>query len=254
MLEIIRSTFPIRRKLFIFSDEPSLEAGLFTSYHQCLSTQDKAGFKRYPFFTKLITISDPDFDQAFSRNARYGIRKAKSEGLYCTAFTDFSTFVSIYNRFVEHKKLDRPLTVKELKAYGDNLVLRAACSLDGSILTVHSYICDPSIARVRAFHSASRMHDPTISREQRSVIGRANIFLHASDMLHFREQGYATYDLGGYTVGTHDEALAGINKFKDNFGGTLVEESAYVPYWIHWFRALRDRSHRLFRRPHKRTH
>lgn len=239
MIEIKRSTFPIPRKLFIFSDKPSLSAGLFNSYHQCLSTQERTAFKRYPFFTKLIDLSDPDFDRAFSRNVRYCIRRATSEGISCAISTDYTAFVSLYQRFLKQRNLTSPLTEAMLAAYGPALLLRTASTGGGDVLAVHSYICDSSIGRVRALHSASRLHDPTISNEERSAIGRANVFLHWSSMVYFRDHGYATYDLGGYAVDTQDHALGGVNKFKDNFGGTLVEESNYVPYWIYFSREIR---------------
>lgn len=240
MLQITSSRFPVPRKLYLFAEQPSLTSGLFASYRQSFCTHSCIGFKRHPFFTKTVDISTPDFDVDFSKNARYGIRKAKAAGVFAKTITDYDLFASFYNRFTVEKKLDSFLASKTLKKYADNLVLRAACLETQQVLVVHSYICDRSSAIVRAFHSASSIHDPKLDTKERTVIGWANVFLHYADMQFFREQGFATYDLGGYAVGPGHESLVGVNKFKDNFGGTLVEQSHFDPYWVYMLKAARD--------------
>ena len=49
------------------------------------------------------------------------------------------------------------------------------------------------------------------------------------DMIYFKKEGYAIYDFGGYAYGTNNPDLIGINNFKDQFGGELVEESNFSP-------------------------
>jgi lipid II:glycine glycyltransferase (peptidoglycan interpeptide bridge formation enzyme) len=51
-------------------------------------------------------------------------------------------------------------------------------------------------------------------------------------MLYFKEKIYLEYDFGGYAFGTSNAKLQGINKFKDSFGGELVEQSNYIPFLI----------------------
>jgi lipid II:glycine glycyltransferase (peptidoglycan interpeptide bridge formation enzyme) len=40
----------------------------------------------------------------------------------------------------------------------------------------------------------------------------------------FRSEGIATYDLGGWYTGRQDQAKLGINVFKEQFGGRVVQE------------------------------
>lgn len=248
MLEITRSTFPLSRRLYYFAEAPSLSSGLFNSYRQSFCTEPRIGFKRQPFFTKIVDISTPDFDVNFSKNARYGIRKAKAAGIVAKTISDYDLFVNLYNKFTEQKSLDSFLAPQALKRYGATLVLRAAYLEAEHILVVHSYICDRSLAIVRALHSASSIHDPSLDARQRTVIGWANVFLHYADMKFFREQGFTTYDLGGYAIGPGHESLSGVNKFKDNFGGTLVEQSHFDPYWVYFLKSAMIKIRRFLQR------
>ena len=59
-------------------------------------------------------------------------------------------------------------------------------------------------------------------------MGRANRFLHLEAIKLFKKDGYSLYDLGGYAKNTTDPVMIGINKFKDSFGGRLLEESHYL--------------------------
>jgi len=57
----------------------------------------------------------------------------------------------------------------------------------------------------------------------RNLVGRANKYLTVKNILHFKEEGYKTFDFGGYAKDTSDESLKGINNYKLLFGGTVVE-------------------------------
>lgn len=56
----------------------------------------------------------------------------------------------------------------------------------------------------------------------RNLIGRANRFHHWQDMLRFKQAGIRVYDFGGWYQGTTDTEKLGINRFKAEFGGTVV--------------------------------
>ncbi|NDF01518.1 MAG: hypothetical protein EB034_25115, partial [Verrucomicrobia bacterium] len=64
--------------------------------------------------------------------------------------------------------------------------------------------------------------------------------LHFRDMTWLREQGFKTYDFGGYAANTADPALQHINEFKDSFGGELVEESNYASAAISLLRRVKS--------------
>jgi lipid II:glycine glycyltransferase (peptidoglycan interpeptide bridge formation enzyme) len=50
-----------------------------------------------------------------------------------------------------------------------------------------------------------------------------NRCLHWNDMRWFKREGIPTYDLGGWYNGIQDEEKLRINKFKEEFGGTIVK-------------------------------
>jgi lipid II:glycine glycyltransferase (peptidoglycan interpeptide bridge formation enzyme) len=54
------------------------------------------------------------------------------------------------------------------------------------------------------------------------LVGRANRYLHWQDLLRLRESGCTALDLGGWHPGDDTELLK-INKFKEEFGGKVVE-------------------------------
>jgi hypothetical protein len=95
----------------------------------------------------------------------------------------------------------------------------------------HSYLIDSELKIVRLLHSASMIHDLE-DKSFKGFVGRANRYLHYQDMVNFKEKGFLKYDFGGYALGTENVALQGINKFKDGFGGYLVEQSNYTPMLI----------------------
>jgi lipid II:glycine glycyltransferase (peptidoglycan interpeptide bridge formation enzyme) len=77
--------------------------------------------------------------------------------------------------------------------------------------------------RVSLLHSASVLPSES-DADLRAIIGRANRRLHWEDMVFFRSEGVATYDLGGWYIGQRDQRKLGINIFKEQFGGRVVQE------------------------------
>jgi len=68
----------------------------------------------------------------------------------------------------------------------------------------------------------------------RNLIGRANKYLTVTDINYFKEQGFKTFDFGGFAKDTENESLKGINNYKLQFGGELVRCTNYYSfnYWI----------------------
>ena len=54
------------------------------------------------------------------------------------------------------------------------------------------------------------------------------------NIIRFKEEGYKTFDFGGYVVDTIDKGLLWINNYKLQFGGKIVACKDYysVPYWL----------------------
>jgi hypothetical protein len=83
---------------------------------------------------------------------------------------------------------------------------------------------DPAESRARFLYSSSGRFEGSNS----ALVGRANRWCHWKDMLHLREHGIRTYDLGGIAVGAEAAAVSGINDFKIRFGGTTVREDHWL--------------------------
>lgn len=87
-------------------------------------------------------------------------------------------------------------------------------------MVIHFYLVDDSISRARLMWSA---------RDLESDTSRFNKLLHWKDLLHLKNSlKMKTYDFGG--LGMNKEEVAGIDRFKMHFGGTVVTE-----YDFHWF-------------------
>jgi len=238
MLSFIKSTNPVSRKLILYSENPSLKDGFLNEYMQASGTQTVFGFKRYPKYTKLIDISDDLFKNAFSKTTLYEIRRANQDNLLFGTSDDVNSFVVYYNKFLDEKKLPGSLSSADVNKYGSAFIIRFAKLPESQLAVYHTYLYDNSTKRVRLLHSVSDIHDQSITPDQKAVLSRANRVLHYEDMLYFKEKGCLTYDFGGYAFNTKDKSLAGINSFKDNFGGVLIEESNYEPYVFYTLKKL----------------
>ncbi len=216
-----------------FSPRPSpADACRLVHYVQSPCREWIAGFRREPFSTLVVQL-DADEEgllAACKRNTRYEVQRAAREGAIAAAETDWSRFVKFYNVFAERKGLvaldgARP-------AYKEVITVRKVTH-GGVELVMHSYLVDRGIGRARLLHSASLLHGLTESAA-RATVGRANRFLHYEDMLYFKRLGLQTYDFGGYAHDAIGGDLVTINRFKQGFGGRLLEETNYtsVPLWL----------------------
>jgi hypothetical protein len=207
-----------------FSENPTFQ--LFRSYIQSPVMKDIPGMKRSHFYTIFIDLSN---DEEFllsemDKGTSYEIRRAKKEGIQFKAGGDLSEFVDFFNLFASSKGIEG--TSLNYVQFEPQMRITKAY-LGEEILVMHSYVEDER--RGRLCMSASRVTKADDPKKDRALIGYANRFLHFQDMLMFKSEGKAIYDFGGYAKGTEDQALSGINQFKINFGGKIVEEFNYRP-------------------------
>ena len=216
-------------------------------YVQSSWTRPYPGFVREAFSTKLIDLSQSEgeiFTQ-FHKNTQYKIRRAEREGIACDFDVALGEFVDFYNGVAATAGWDR-IRGALLESAGANRRLTAAREPTGT-LAMHSYIVDPAEARVRLWHSAS-IQGQESSSERRNLVGRANRLLHFRDMLHFKQAGFALYDFGGYATDLNDHKKQAINRFKDGFGGRIVNESNFHSYGLCLRMLVREGLARLDRR------
>jgi hypothetical protein len=187
----------------------------------------RAGYYREAFYTKVIDISAPIsvFESAFDQKTNYEIRRAIKDGVTTGVEPNLRRFTRFYNLFAQTKQLS-PLT-SNFNSYQPCLVITKA-TFGQEDIVMHAYITDSNLGKVRLLHSASLFRNEH-SSQLKAVIGRANRLLHLKDMCFFKDQGFKTYDLGGYAHDTSNDVLIRINQFKDSFGGVLIQECDYLP-------------------------
>jgi hypothetical protein len=226
-----------------FADKPLASDSYKLVYHyHCKHLGPLKGVTRERKFTKLLDISiDEDkLMAAFGKTTRYEVRRAgNSDELQFGLVSNWETFLKYYNGFAALKEMPE-MDPTILRSYWPHCVVTEAC-FEGQPLVMHTYVVDPVASRINLTYSATHFRGE-VDRELRRKQGRANRWLHHQDMLHFKREGYACYDFGGYAFETTDKSLQAVNEFKDSFGGELVEESNYTSRalgWLRWVKSLR---------------
>lgn len=230
--------FSYRLKLF-YETPLAADCIRFAQYNATKETGSILGFKRYPFFTKLIdlAISPEALLMQCRKNTKYEIKRAEKEGVRFEIEHDPDIFMEFYSAFARSKNTAKDIIemgVDYIAHYKGNITITKAV-IDNEVLAMHSYVLDRAGGRARLLHAASLFRDET-DAQRRSLVGRANRFLHFQDMIYFKEHGVKTYDMGGYAHNTDDPELRSINDFKDSFGGELVEESIYISFPLYLLR------------------
>lgn len=244
MIKVVRSTpFLVKKKEAWFGDKPQL-SGFFNTFY-IMPSYDKItfGYKRVPLYTKIIRLDNYDHESllhSFDKHTICKIKKAIKDGILFEIEPSYDSYIDFYNSFAGGKGLKK--IGSEIKEYSDNFLITKAV-YNKETLVMHSYLYDFTIKRTLIIHSASLYRDEYDS-SKRSLIGRANRFLHYQDMLFFLQKGFVTYDLGGYAYQTKSPERIRINEFKDSFNGQLVREYNYYPAWKYIYDALRGLSKR----------
>jgi lipid II:glycine glycyltransferase (peptidoglycan interpeptide bridge formation enzyme) len=174
----------------------------------------------------------PDAESIFagySKTVQVEVKQAQKKNIACRLTSNLAQFVDFYNDFAADRNIDltSERRLKEMEPY-----LQISMAFENDILlAAHSYLADKDAGIVRLMQSASARLNPAVDKQ---LTGRANKLLHYFDMLHFKKEGYHTYDFGGYAMDTADKGLQGINKFKLSFGGEIKTCKNYCsyPYYI----------------------
>lgn len=177
---------------------------------------------REEFVTLLLDLKQEEeaLFNSFGKTHRYKIRRAATKdnctnSVYYEPAGMLDAFCGFYNLFAAAKGL-RPAYRDWLDeaATSQRLILTCA-QQNGDARVWHAYVYFGD--RVRLYYSASlfRAED----KDLQSVIGRLNRWLHWQDILEFRRRGFQVYDLGGLFSDESSPVAAGINRFKEEFGG-----------------------------------
>lgn len=231
---------PIHQKWLAY--RPTLiDAFSFVQHFHCKSNGRHFGLSRQVKHTLLINLEQDDsvLLSSFSEKTRYEIRRASKESLSHEIRIDIAAFVSFYNAAALQKGRSS-IAASDLELFSQNLLVTATLR-EGKAMAMHAYLCDEESKIVVLYQSATA-HRGASDPSSRSLIGRANRWLHWQDMLLFKSTGYSCYDFGGWSKDATDPELQGINKFKQGFGGLLVEISNYVSFPIIAWNRMRGRS------------
>lgn len=185
--------------------------------------------KKYrEFYTIMIDLKQDNdvIYKSIKRQTKQFLRRAAEEDcLICESCNPedetIDELAEYYDKFAQIKGIPK-IDSWKLRKYAsrDGLDISRVLDGDGNILTWLVYYKDPG--HVRALYSCSNYRkNPDVSYRQ--LVGRANRYLHWQDMLRFKEQGIAIYDLGGWYQGNTDSAKLDINRFKEGFGGEIVK-------------------------------
>ena len=193
-------------------------------YYQYLGRRPPLFFVKRSFTTFHIDLTrDPEAIQAdMQKTVRYKIRRAEGESLLWQADIDPRDFTAFHEVFARGKGIEG-IDMPRIASFGPALVLTRV-TREGQILSQHAHLVDEQESRARLVYSSSGRFEGVDA----ALVGRANRWCHWKDMLHFKERGIRTYDLGGYAPRTKDPTLEGINDFKIGFGGREIAEEHWL--------------------------
>jgi len=189
-------------------------------------------------YTILIDLSrnEDELLAELDKTTKYQARRAKERDNVRTetyialgekSEEKLDRYIAFFNEFAKSK--DRGLICREeLEQFYDagSLCVRSVIDTASEMtLSMHCNVVSDGKARLHQSSSHFRGSDDA---DFRSLVGRANRFLHWDDILYFKGLGIAFYDFGGWYGGNDDQEKLAINKFKEAFGGTKTEEFSYL--------------------------
>jgi hypothetical protein len=214
-------------------DEGKPDSKIDVVYHH-MTKSPVVGSSNQEFYTLVVDLSQSEhgIQARFDRNTRAKIRRAVAQdGLRYEMMSEpspaeLAEFIDFYNEFARDKALQtlQCSYLERLRSAGILTISRVIS--DGRTLVWHSHI--RAGQRAMAWHSASLFRRE--SSEVQHLIGRANRFHHLKDMLFHKEKGCHVYDFGGWYEGVEDQDRLQINRFKKEFGGTMVRHYNAVEY------------------------
>jgi lipid II:glycine glycyltransferase (peptidoglycan interpeptide bridge formation enzyme) len=177
------------------------------------------------FYTLCIDLTKDEKEilKKIKKNFKYEINRSKNKdkltfNIYYNGIDDsvIEQFVEYYNKFSNKRGLSKlPLNIFKEYAKNKNLMIAAMSDKCENILSCHIYIVVKKRIRLKVSSSFFKDKD----NETRNLIGRANKRLHIEVIEYCKNNGFETYDFGGWYNGHEDRKKLGINKFKESFGG-----------------------------------
>lgn len=187
------------------------------------------------FKTLIINLSksEDEIFQEFNRSLRRSIRKVNEQDR--VEFFDYpeptkmqiKEYVNYFNEFSKAKDIyscDEP-ALEQLADAGCLRIVGAREKETGEILVYNTFIQDS--IRARGQYTASLTYKYLEDKEKRRLIADSSKALEWFAINLYKKESYLEYDLGGVTLDSERDELKGIDEYKMQFGGTLVEEYNY---------------------------
>jgi len=208
-----------------FDEEPPGDAGVDILVHRYCSTPIPRA-RTVTFHTLRTDLTRPvdEIIATFDATCRHEIRRAgRRDEFYYEVIPEpidrLDEFITFYDKFARQKgisSIDRYWLGRAAAAH--HLILSHAAR-DSEQLVWHAYLCIGATACLMCSASLFRGKDSAF----RSLVGRANRWLHWQDMLYFKRAGVRYYDWGGMFRDESTADCAGINQFKRMFGGRSMQ-------------------------------
>lgn len=189
------------------------------------------GFDCTPFHTRVVYLNEPLdrlLKQLHSDSRRLVQRAKEDDRMIYRPFSGndraaLDMICSLHSQFAAQKNLETPDHSHTYRlAEAGRMAMSIIEDRDGNVLTWRTYYRDANRV-VRGIYSGSLYRSLTTPQE-RQFIGRANRFNVWQDIARFHEEGVAIFDMGGWYVGEEDEEKIRINRFKKEFGGTVLQQ------------------------------
>ncbi|RDU24779.1 peptidoglycan bridge formation glycyltransferase FemA/FemB family protein [Anaerosacchariphilus polymeriproducens] len=181
----------------------------------------------------LLKNEDSLFKE-FNKSLRRAIRRVEEQDridFFCylePSNEQIHEYVQYFNEFAEAKNIytcDEPL-LNSLAEIGCLRIVGARSKESGEVLVYNTFIQDK--IRARGQFSASLSYKYSDNKEKRNFIADANKALEWYTIKMYKNDGYKEYDLGGVTLDPDRPEMNGIDQYKMQFGGKVVEEYNYT--------------------------
>jgi hypothetical protein len=209
-----------------FDEEPNFSGVDVLRYYRRSTPFDGIPFQESWTILVDLTKDENYILTAFKRDTRYEVKRAGTRDpiiyyahdVVCPSVV--SHFCDFYDRFAAQKGLPRARR-RCLQSLAGHSALDCSevRTHDGETLGWHVFLKGKH--RVRLLHSPSLFREH-LDSDYRNMIGRANRYHHWRDMLRFKSEGVALYDLGGWYAGDTDRENIRVCAFKEGFGGRIV--------------------------------
>jgi len=228
------------------SDQPfDIDDCDYLRFHYCKKKVDAEGFTRQKELTLVIDLTQ-DLDTIWQnmnrKQTRYGIKRARREGIKVHMSDDYEQFFQMYKSFIQKKGIKSffdvlgvgSISAESMRKYGTLFV----AEVNDEILSANLYLENQST--IEAWVRASKRLEVKESKKK-ALIAYATRLIDWEVIKYAKEKGLKEFDFGGLwskEEAEKDVEKKGINSFKLSFGGEIVTRYYYQKIYSKSFKLL----------------